>query len=254
MRRLRVIPILGISENKLVKTINYKNPKYIGDPLNAIKIFNDKEVDEISVIDITATAKKKAPNYQLIEDLAGECFMPLSYGGGIQCVDQAKKIFDVGVEKIILNTTCIKNPSFIEELAKQYGVQSIVVSVDIKKNIFGKYVLRYMSGSQKSRLPINTFVNKMESLGAGEILLNSVDNEGTFKGYDLDLCQLVSKNLSIPLVLNGGCNSIQNMKEALLAGTDSIAASSYFIYKNNDPKSILINYPNQQDLNIELIA
>jgi cyclase len=228
--------------NRLVKTVKFKNPNYIGDPLNAIKIFNEKKVDELIILDIEASRQNKEPSYKLIYEMAGEAFMPLGYGGGIKTLDQAKKIFALGIEKVVLNSVLLENPNLITQIANIYGAQSVVLSLDYKKNILGKLRPHFYSGKEYMKKDINTFALEMIDLGIGEIILQDIEKDGTFGGYNLEMISEL-KNLSIPIVAMGGCNSVSNMKEALKSGANAIAAGSLFVYRNNDPKSILINYP-----------
>jgi cyclase len=253
VKRIRVIPVLTIQGRKLVKTVQFKKPNYIGDPINAIKIFNDKEVDEIAVVDITASREKKEPNYSLIEEMAGECFMPLAYGGGITNFSQAQKVFSLGVEKIILNTVLRDYISLIGEIASVYGNQSVVACMDIRKNIFGKKELYFNSGSDKSKKPYAEVISDCVKAGAGEIIVHDVDREGTFSGYNIDLISEISKNTTVPVIALGGASSVSDIKNAVVeGGASAVAAGSFFIYKNNDPKSILINYPSQETLEKEV--
>jgi cyclase len=228
--------------NRLVKTVKFKNPNYIGDPLNAIKIFNEKKVDELIILDIEASRQNKEPSYKLIYEMAGEAFMPLGYGGGIKTLDQAKKIFALGIEKVVLNSVLLENPNLITQIANIYGAQSVVLSLDYKKNILGKLRPHFYSGKEYMKKDINTFALEMIDLGIGEIILQDIEKDGTFGGYNLEMISEL-KNLSIPIVAMGGCNSVSNMKEAVKSGANAIAAGSLFVYRNNDPKSILINYP-----------
>jgi cyclase len=242
MSRTRIIPVLTIMGNRLVKTVKFKNPNYIGDPLNAIKIFNEKKVDELIILDIEASRQNKEPSYKLIYEMAGEAFMPLGYGGGIKTLDQAKKIFALGIEKVVLNSVLLENPNLITQIANIYGAQSVVLSLDYKKNILGKLRPHFYSGKEYMKKDINTFALEMIDLGIGEIILQDIEKDGTFGGYNLEMISEL-KNLSIPIVAMGGCNSVSNMKEAVKSGANAIAAGSLFVYRNNDPKSILINYP-----------
>lgn len=239
----RVIPILGINNTKLVKTVKFKKPNYIGDPLNAIKIFNDKMVDEIAIVDIRASVENREPNYKLIEEMAGECFSPLAYGGGIKNIDQAEQLFAIGVEKLILNSTAFSNPGLIEKIANAYGNQSVVVSLDVKKNLFGKLQLTTLSGTKTVKGDVKQYVEKFQDLGVGEFILNDVTLDGTFKGYNTELLSKVSGLSKVPVVALGGCRGIDNMQEAISSGSSAVAASSYFVYRNNNPESILIHYP-----------
>jgi cyclase len=242
MKRNRVIPVLTIMGNRLVKTVKFKNPNYIGDPLNAIKIFNEKKVDELMVLDIEASQKKEEPNYKLIFEMAGEAFMPLGYGGGIKTLDQAKKIFALGIEKVILNSVLMHNPKLITEIANIYGAQSVVVSLDYKKNLFGKTKPCFFSGEDTLNRDLISFAQEMINHGAGEIILHDTDREGTFTGYNLQKLKELS-TLSVPLVAMGGCNSLEDMKNAMQNGANALAAGSFFVYRNNDTNAIMINYP-----------
>jgi cyclase len=255
MRRIRVIPVLTIQGRKLVKTVQFKKPNYIGDPINAIKIFNDKEVDEIAIVDISASKDQKEPNYTLIEEMAGECFMPLAYGGGIRTFEQARKIFSLGVEKVILNTALQSDLALIGKIASVYGNQSVVVCIDIKKNLFGKKDLYYQSGSIKSKIPYLQLINEAVAAGAGEVIVHDIDREGTFSGYNYELIAEIAENITVPVIALGGGSSIEDMRQVISRGKASaIAAGSFFIYKNNDVKSILINYPSQEILEKEIFT
>ncbi len=248
MRRVRVIPILTVDHQKLVKTIKFKNPNYIGDPINAIKIFNDKEVDEIIVLDISRSKSINKPNFNLINRIASECFMPLSYGGGINNFNSVKKIFDLGVEKIVLNSNFKQNFKLVEEIANNYGSQSVVASLDVKRSFFGKKNVYLENGSFNSKISPENFALDLESSGIGELLINNIDNEGTFSGYDIELIRKVSNLVSIPVIANCGARNISDFLKAFNNGASAVAASSKFVYKNNNKDSILINYPSQKEL------
>jgi cyclase len=248
LRRIRVIPVLTISELKLVKTVRFKNPKYIGDPLNAIKIFNEKEVDEVIVLDISKSKKIKRPNFNLINKIASECFMPLSYGGGIDNFDSAKKIFDLGVEKIVVNSALHTNIKLIEKIANSYGSQSVVASIDVKRNFFGKKKIFSHNGTTNTKISLENFVSYLENYGIGEIFINNIEKEGTFSGFDLDLIKLVSGLVSVPVIANGGARDISDFLKAYKNGASAVAASSTFVFKNNNTESILINYPSESNL------
>ena len=247
MNRVRIIPVLGIDKYKLVKTVKFNNPNYIGDPINAIKIFNDKEVDEIIVVDIRASINKREPNYKLIEDIASECFMPFSYGGGINTLSQAKKIFSLGVEKVILNSALDSNPNLISEIANVYGSQSIVAALDFKKNLLGNYKLYFKSGGKVCKYNFLEYVNKLIANGVGELLITDISKEGTFSGYNKELITIISESVNIPVVANGGCFSLKDMLSICQnTNCSAVAAGSLFVYRNNDYRSILINYPTEE--------
>jgi cyclase len=232
----------------LVKTINFSNPKYIGDPINAVKIFNDKEVHELVFLDITASTEKRSPRLDYISDIASECFMPLGYGGGIRTVKQAEDIFNSGVEKLIQNSYAIENPSFIHELADLFGSQSIVVSIDVKKNFSGNYQTYTHGGTTKTRWDPVTWAQEAERLGAGEIFLNSIDRDGIMKGYDIPLIKAVSESVSIPVVACGGAGTVKDFGRAVQdGGASAVAAGSMFVYYGKY-RAVLINFPGDEEL------
>lgn len=247
MKRIRIIPVLLLDNTKLVKTIKYSNPNYIGDPINAVKIFNEKEVDEIAVLDISASVQNKEPNYDKIEEIASEAFMPFAYGGGITTLDQIKRLFKIGIEKVVLNSILATNINLISEASKIYGSQSIIVSVDVKKKKWGKYGVYSKSGTKKISDSVIDYVKQIEQKGAGEILLNFIAKDGTFSGYDLDLIQLISNQIDIPLIACGGAANIKDFYNAVISGASAVAAGSMFVYKG-DTKGILINYPDQHKI------
>lgn len=249
MRRVRIIPVLLIKGNGLYKTVKFKKPNYIGDPINAVKIFNDKEVDELLILDITASKDSKEPRYDYLKDICSEAFMPLGYGGGINSFDMASKLFNLGFEKVIINSTLYNdNFKLITEVASTFGAQSVVVSIDYMKGLFSGNKPHYFSGTKSNSIKIEDLAKKCEDNGAGEIILNSIDRDGTFAGLDLDAVKLVSKAVTIPLVACGGLNSLSNAYDAVKSGASAIAAGSFFVYKNNNTQSILINYPSQKEL------
>lgn len=239
----RVMPCLLLKDRGLVKTIKFKKPEYVGDPINAVKIFNDKEVDEMVFLDINATLNGSKPQFEYITQIAGECFMPLAYGGGIRTIDEIREILFIGVEKVVLNTIAVENPVFVREAADTVGSQSIVVSIDVKKNLFGKYVVYTHGARQKTTLsPLEHAIN-MEKMGAGEILINSIDQDGTMSGYDIDLIKIVSNALSIPVVACGGAGSVTDFEKAVKqGGADAVAAGSMFVFHGKH-RAVLINFP-----------
>lgn len=245
----RVIPTLLISNGGLVKSVRFKDHKYIGDPINAVKIFNEKEVDEIAIIDIDATRKKAPPDIKKIQEIASEAFMPLSYGGGITRLEEIKMLFYNGVEKVIINKAAHHRPELISETAKIFGSQSVIVSIDVKKRWIGGYQVYTDNGKKDTGLNPVEFAKRMQELGTGEILLNNIDRDGTFHGYDEDLIRKVSSSLSIPLIVLGGAASVKDFKIALDAGASAVSAGSMFVFMKNSRNSILINYPLQKELN-----
>jgi cyclase len=247
MRRIRIIPVLTLQNEKLVKTIRFKNPTYIGDPINAVKIFNEKEVDEIVILDITATKEKREPNYAKIEEIASEAFMPFAYGGGITSLNQIEKLFKLGIEKVVLNSILETNINLVTEAAKIFGSQSIIASIDVKKNIFGKTHAYKISGTTKIEASVSDYVKQLEQAGVGEFFINSIDKDGTYSGYDLELIKSISNQVNTPIVACGGASSIDSFLPAIQNGASAIAAGSMFVYTGST-RGILINYPKQEDL------
>ena len=248
MLKTRVIPVLLLHKRGLVKTVKFKNPIYIGDPTNAIKIFNEKEVDELVFLDIDASKEGKEPDYQIIEDFASECFMPVCYGGGITNIEQMRKLFALGIEKISLNHAVIKKKKLIQEAVSLFGSQSIVVSVDIKKSLFGKYQV-YSHGSKKViKVPFLDYIKEFETLGVGEILLNSVDLDGTQKGYDINLLKQIVKAVNIPVIACGGAGELSDFKKVKdEANVSAVAAGSFFVFQGKH-NAVLITYPKYEEL------
>lgn len=243
MRGFRIIPVLTIIGQQLVKTLRFDKPKYIGDPINAIKIFNEKEVDELVILDIRASVDGKEPNYKLIEEMAGESFMPLGYGGGIKSKEQAQRVFQCGVEKIVLNSVCLDNPQIITELAGRYGSQSIVVSLDYDKKMLRGNRPVFYSAKKNINKSLVEWGLEIEKLGAGEIILQCVDRDGTFDGYDTSGLKEMTSALSIPVVACAGARGYNDFKTAIeQCGASAVAAGSHFVFKNNNRDSILINY------------
>lgn len=248
MLKTRIIPCLLLKGQGLVKTFKFRNPKYVGDPINAVKIFNDKEVDELVLLDIEASVEGRRPPAKLISEIASECFMPLSYGGGLRNLDDLKTIFSLGVEKVILNSYAIENPAFVEKAAEFYGSQSIVVSIDVKKSSSGKYEVFAHGGRRKTNLHLIEHVIEMEKLGAGEIFLNSIDKDGTMEGYDIELIKKVTESVSIPVIACGGASKIEDFVEAVkVGGASAAAAGSMFVFHGKH-RAVLITYPSIDSL------
>jgi cyclase len=247
MLKRRLIPCLLLRNGGLVKTIKFSNPKYVGDPINAIHIFNEKEVDELIVLDITASKEKREPNYDLIERIAGECFMPLCYGGGIRTIEQARHLFKLGVEKISIQTAALHNLSIIKQISEEVGSQSVVASIDVLKNKLGKYLLYSSSRGKTHHLPWTDYLNSVVEAGAGEIVLNAVDNDGMMKGMDLELIRRASINTSVPLIAIGGAGSLSHLKSAFESGASAVAAGSFFVFQGPH-RAVLITYPSQIEI------
>ena len=245
--------MLLIHNKGLVKSVRFKNPTYVGDPINAVKIFNEKEIDEIVILDIDATREKRGPNMSQLGAIAGEAFIPLAYGGGISTVDEIKELFYIGVEKVILNYAAVHNPGLITSAAKLVGSQSVVVSIDAKKNLFGKYKVYTRNGTENTNEDPVVFARRMEETGAGEIFLNAIDRDGTYTGYDLDLIDKVSSRLSIPLVICGGAATAADFAPAVQRGASAVAAGSMFVFQRAH-RAVLISYPSQQELKEKLFT
>jgi cyclase len=241
MLRRRIIPALLMRDGGLVKTVKFSKERYIGDPINAVKIFNEKEVDELCLLDIGATTEGRPPAYNEINEIVSEAFMPIGYGGGIQTMDHVERLFKLGVEKVIMNTAAFENESLVKEASSVFGNQSIVVSIDIKKDLFGQYRIYTRSGKSKQKIDLLTAVKKMQDLGAGEIILNNIDRDGTMQGYDVDPINKVSKVIDVPLVALGGAASIEDFVAAIQNGASAVSAGSMFVFQGVH-KAVLISY------------
>jgi len=247
MRAFRLIPVLLIHNQGVYKTKKFKRPIYIGDPINAVRLFNDLEVDEIIILDIDASKNKTEPNFDFIEELASEAFMPFAYGGGIQTIDQAQKIIQLGAEKIVLNHQAHKNNSFISDCAKIFGSQSIVVSIDYKKKIFSEEMLYDHVSEKILNKTLIDSVLESQKAGAGELMITSVERDGQMEGMDTSIIKKVSSLLNIPAILCGGIGSLIHIKKALQAGAEALAAGSFFVFYGKQ-NGILINYPKENEL------
>jgi cyclase len=249
MLRPRIIPSLLVQDNGLVKTVNFRNPKYVGDPINAVRIFNDKEVDELAIFDIDATVMGKEPNYSLIERLASQSMMPLCYGGGVKTVEQAQHIFRLGIEKIALSSVVLENPKLITEIAERVGSQSVIVVLDVKKKLLGGYEVFTHNGEKATGVCPIKFAEEAQRLGAGEIVINSIDKDGVMKGYDFDLITKVRETLTVPMTVLGGAGSLEDIEKVINKfGVIGVAAGSLFVFKG-PYKAVLINYPTQLEKN-----
>jgi len=247
MLKHRVIPCLLLQNGGLVKTLKFSKPKYVGDPINAIRIFNDKEVDELMVLDITASKEGREPKYSLIEQFAGECFMPLCYGGGIRTVKQAKQLFSLGVEKVCLQTAALEDLTLISKIAEQFGRQSVLISVDIKKNWLGKQKLY---SSKKSKMLPQAWIDFMRQAveaGAGEVILNAVDCDGVMEGMDLELIRVASEAITVPLIAAGGVGSLEDIRSGVNVGAAAVSAGAFFVF-HGPHRAVLITYPCYQEL------
>ena len=249
MLRPRIIPSLLLHDKGLVKTVNFKSPKYVGDPINAVRIFNEKEVDELAFFDIDASVLNQEPDYSLIEKLANQSRMPLCYGGGVKTVEQAQRIFSLGIEKIALSSAIIENPQLVTQIAERVGSQSVIVVLDVKKKLLGGYEIYTHNGKKATGINPIKFAKEIEILGAGEIIINSIDQDGVMKGYDMNLIDKIAESISIPLTVFGGGGSLADIEKVIdKHGVIGVAAGSLFVFKG-PYKAVLINYPTQTEKN-----
>ena len=237
-----MIPVLLLKNGGLYKTINFKNPKYIGDPTNAVKIFNEKETDELILLDYNASSDGRKIDFKRIEEISSEAFMPMAYGGAISSLDDAKRVFDCGFEKVVLNSALLNNLSLVEQIGGTYGAQSVVGSIDYKKNLFGKSKVYSFSGSKNISKNPQEWAKELEDAGVGEIMLNSIDRDGTWSGYDLTMIEAVSQKINIPLIACGGAGSINDMNDAVKHGASAVAAGSMFVFQKKG-MGVLISFP-----------
>jgi imidazole glycerol-phosphate synthase subunit HisF len=238
----RVIPCLLLRDGGLVKTRRFADPKYVGDPINAIRIFNEKEVDELVVLDIEASHRKREPDLGLIGQFAAECFMPLCYGGGIHSLAIAERIFSLGIEKVCLQSAALEQPALITEIAKRYGSQALVVSVDIKRDWLNRPGIYHAASRKILRMNWRDWMRSLEDRGAGEILFNAVERDGMQTGYDLELLREAASLVGIPLVAVGGAGSLADLRKAIDAGASAVAAGSLFVFQGPH-RAVLISYP-----------
>ncbi len=243
----RIIPVLLLKGKGLVKTTKFSNPRYIGDPINAVRIFNDFKADELIFLDISAAHENRTISVDLVKQIGDEAFMPFGVGGGISSVKQAVDLINSGAEKIVLNTVFAQNPQMVSQIAKTLGNQSVVVSIDVNKTFYGKQRLYYQSGKKSTELDPVEAAQKAEELGAGEIILNYIPYDSLMQGYNLELIEKVSSKVSVPVVASCGAGSLMHLKQAYDAGAHAMAAGSMFVY-HGSRKGILVNYPNRNEI------
>lgn len=243
MIRPRVIPALLLKGQGLVKTVKFKDPKYLGDPINIVRIFNDKEVDEIVLLDITATPENRPPQFEALKNIASEAFIPLAYGGGIRSMKDVYTLLSIGIEKLILNTSAVENPTLVREIANHAGSQAAVVSMDVKRNLLGRYEVFIRCGQKKTGLDPVKYAVEMEKMGAGEIIVNSIDRDGTMLGYDIDLVRRVADAVGVPVVACGGAGNLSHVAEVIKQGHASAAAAGSMFVFQGPLRGVLISYP-----------
>lgn len=243
----RIIPTLLLREGALVKTQKFRKSIYIGDAINAVKIFNDKEADELVVLDIDATHQSHSPDLELIRELASEAFMPVAYGGGIKSIDQVKSILRVGIEKVVIGAQAWKDPEFISEVVSKVGSSSVVVSVDYKNDWLGRCSVHIESGQKNVKIHPVEYVKRLAHLGVGEILLSSIDRDGTMEGFDFQMIEAISKSVDIPVIPIGGASNIKDAKHVIQSGASAMAAGSIFVFHGKQ-RGVLITYPNRKEI------
>ena len=246
--RPRIIPCLLLSQGNLVKTVKFRNPNYLGDPINAVKIFSEKCVDELCVLDIEASKNNAEPNFELLEELASEAFMPMSYGGGVTSIEHIRRLFHIGFEKVVLNTAWLENPTLLCEASAKFGSQSIVASIDVRQDLLRRYRCASRDGTVTVDGTPWELAQRAEKLGAGEILLNHIDRDGTMQGYDVKLIQQVAQATTLPVIACGGAGSVEDLAQALHEGNaHAAAAGSLFVYYG-PRKAVLIHVPEEERL------
>jgi cyclase len=248
MLQKRIIPALLLRDRALVKTVKFDKYGYIGDPINTVRIFNELEVDELIFLDILASRLNTKPDFKILKEIADECFMPLSYGGGIRNLEDMKTIFGIGFEKIAINTHAMENPGFITDAADKFGNQSIIGSIDIKKNLLGKYDVFVIDGTKKIKKNPVEWAVELEKLGAGELLITSIDRDGTWNGYDTEIIHKITSNVNIPVIANGGAGKVEHIYEVIKSGgASAVALGSMVVYQAKD-MGVLVNFPDTKEL------
>lgn len=243
MIRARVIPCLLLRGHGLVKTRKFKDPVYVGDPVNAVRIFSEKEVDELVILDIDASREGREPDYELVAEIAGECFMPVAYGGGIQTLAQARKLIRCGIEKVVINSASIESTGFIREIADVFGSQAVVGSIDARKTLLCGHRVFVKSGTVDTKLKPEDHAASLVQAGVGEILLTSIDRDGQMQGYDIELIKKVSAKVNVPVVACGGAGTLDHMRRAMSeSGASAVSAGSMFVFYGKH-RAVLINYP-----------
>lgn len=248
----RIMPCLLLNNGSLVKTVQFDNPGYIGDPINAVRIYNEKEVDELIFLDITATVERRKPPFQVLSEIATECFMPVTYGGAVNDLDDIERILKLGIEKVAINYHAYEDPRFITEAAGVFGSQAIMVSIDVRQSKNGKYEVFTRRGEQATGYDPVAWALKMQEAGAGEILLTSVDRDGTQSGYDIELLRTVTNSLVIPVIASGGAGSVADFRSAIFEGGASACAAGSMVVYYGKNRAVLINFPSRKDLEKEL--
>ena len=248
MLKTRIIPCLLLHDGGLVKTEKFKNPKYVGDPMNAVRIYNEKEVDELIFLDIDASKHGRGPDLNIIRDLATECFMPFAYGGGITALNEIHQILNIGVEKVIINQAALSNPGLVKEASKHFGSSTIIVAIDVKKDLWGTYKVYNHVKQKLEKVPPEEYAQWVSDAGAGELFINNVDRDGTYAGFDVQILQRINEIVSVPVVACGGASSLQDFNEVVSkTNISGVAAGSLFVYQGPH-RAVLISYPSAEQL------
>lgn len=243
----RVIPCLLLRGRGLYKTVKFREPRYVGDPINAVKIFNDKGVDELTILDIAASVERKGPDFALIESIVSEAFVPICYGGGVSTIEDFSRLFRLGVEKVSVNTAALTNTALVSEAAARFGSQSVVASIDVKRTMFGGYEVYGSSGKQRTRHDPVELARTLQKAGAGELVVCAIHKDGTMTGFDLQLTKMMVEAVDIPVVTLGGAGNVAHLKEALASGASGAAAGSMFVF-HGPHRAVLISYPSESEL------
>lgn len=244
----RAIPCLLLHQNTLVKTVRFGKPSYIGDPINTVRIFNELEVDELVFLDISASREQRPPHYDLLRQITNECFMPLSYGGGVNSVEIARTLFRMGFEKVVVNSAAFENQHLIPALADAFGSQSVVVALDVKKDWLGRYRVTSHSGQRTHSIPPDEWAHKVVEAGAGELLVTAIHQEGTWRGYDTALIRSISDAVSVPVIAHGGAGTLEHLAAAVQDGHASAVALGSMVVYQKQGMGVLINMPDKKRL------
>jgi cyclase len=252
--RKRVMPCLLLKKGRLVKTIKFEDPSYVGDPINAIRIYNEKEVDDLVVLDIGATVDGTPIPLALLGRFATECFMPLAYGGGIRTIDDVKQVLAIGAEKVVLNTSAVDNPALVTQASEMFGAQAVVVSIDVRKRMFGRYEVFTSGGKRKTGLDPVQHALAMQAAGAGELFVTSIDRDGTMSGYEVELIRRITGAVSIPVIACGGAGKLEHIAEVVRDGGASAAAAGSMVVYQGPNRAVLISFPSREELKTALGA
>ena len=243
----RVIPVLLLRSGGLYKTRRFSNEKYVGDPVNAVRIFNEREVDELSIVDMVAARRSSVPDFELLRDIASEAFMPMSYGGGVSTTDVVHELVTLGYERVIVNSAAVRNPDLITDIVDRFGTSTLIASIDVRKDLLGRYRVYINGGQEKTSLSPADWATELARRGAGEILLTSIDRDGEMVGYDLTLLKQVASSVHVPVIVSGGAGHLEHFREAVDAGASAVAAGSFFVFHGRH-KAVLISYPPRRQL------